>query len=116
MCSAPVEPHLVALKLSSVVCAVLGLVAQSGPILRPRGLQPARLLCAWDSQEHWSGLPCPPPGDLPNPGIKPRYPALHVDSLPSKPLGKPTVVYSNFKYVSFYEICTMSIVYSILLY
>ena len=22
-------------------------------------------------QEHWSGLPCPPPGDLPDPGIKP---------------------------------------------
>ena len=24
-------------------------------------------------KEHWSGLPCPPPGDLPNPGIEPRY-------------------------------------------
>jgi len=24
-------------------------------------------------QEYWSGLPCPPPGDLPNPGIEPRY-------------------------------------------
>ena len=23
-------------------------------------------------QEYWSGLPCPPPGDLPNPGIKPE--------------------------------------------
>ena len=22
-------------------------------------------------QEYWSGLPCPPPGDLPNPGIEP---------------------------------------------
>ena len=27
-------------------------------------------------QEYWSGLPCPPPGNLPNPGIKPRSPAL----------------------------------------
>ena len=26
-------------------------------------------------QEYWSGLPCPPPGDLPNPGIKPTSPA-----------------------------------------
>ena len=34
-------------------------------------------------------MPCPPPGDLPNPGIKPRYPALQVDSLPSEPPGKP---------------------------
>ena len=42
-------------------------------------------------QEYWSGLPCPPPGDLPNPGIKlvsPASPALQVDSLPTEPLGK----------------------------
>ena len=25
-------------------------------------------------QEYWSELPCPPPGDLPNPGIKPMFP------------------------------------------
>ena len=36
-----------------------------------------------------SGLPCPPPGDLPKPGIKPRSPALQVDSLLSEPPGKP---------------------------
>ena len=41
-------------------------------------------------QEHWRGLPCPPPGDLPNPGIEPRSPALQVDSLPSEPPGKPS--------------------------
>ena len=35
----------------------------------------------------WSGLPCPPPGDLPNPGIEPRSPALQADSLPSEPPG-----------------------------
>ena len=40
-------------------------------------------------EEYWSGLPCPPPGDLPNPGIEPRTPALQVDSLPSEPPGKP---------------------------
>ena len=39
--------------------------------------------------EYWSGLPCPPPGDLPNPGIEPRSPALQADSLPSEPPGKP---------------------------
>ena len=38
-------------------------------------------------QEYWSRLPCPPPGDLPNPGIEPRSPALQVDSLPSEPPG-----------------------------
>ena len=39
--------------------------------------------------EYWSGQPFPSPGDLPNPGIKPRSPALKVDSLPAKPQGKP---------------------------
>jgi len=34
-------------------------------------------------------LPCPPPRDLPNPGIKHRSPALQVDSLPYEPPGKP---------------------------
>ena len=31
----------------------------------------------------------PPPGNLPNPGIEPRSPALQVDSLPAEPQGKP---------------------------
>ena len=59
--------------------------------LQPYGLQPTRLLCPWrfSRQKYWSGLPFPSPGDLPNPGIEPRSPALQVDSLPSKPLGKP---------------------------
>ena len=39
-------------------------------------------------QEYWSGLPFPSPGDLPNPGIKPKSPALQTDALPSEPLGK----------------------------
>ena len=40
-------------------------------------------------QEYWSGLPCPPLGDLPNPAIKPSSPALQADSSPAEPLGKP---------------------------
>ena len=58
------------------------------------GLWPIRLLCSWEfsRQEYWSGLPCPPPGDLPNPGIKPKSPALQVDSLPSEPPGKPRML------------------------
>ena len=39
--------------------------------------------------EYWSGQPFPSPGDLPNPGIKPRYPVLQVDSLPAESPGKP---------------------------
>ena len=34
-------------------------------------------------QEYWSELPFPSPGDLPNPGIKPRSPALQADALTS---------------------------------
>ena len=40
-------------------------------------------------QEYSSGLPYPPPVDLPNPGIEPRSPALQVDSLLTEPPGKP---------------------------
>ena len=41
-------------------------------------------------QEYWSGLPCPLPGDLLDPGIKSRSPALQPESLPSEPPGKDT--------------------------
>ena len=43
----------------------------------------------FSSQEYWSGLLCLPPGDLPNPGIELRSPALWADSLLSEPPGKP---------------------------
>ena len=40
-------------------------------------------------QECWSGVPLPSPGDLPEPGIEPRSPALQADALPSEPPEKP---------------------------
>ena len=43
-------------------------------------------------QEYWSGLPFLSPGDLPNPGIEPRSPALQADALPSEQPGKPSKV------------------------
>ena len=57
----------------------------------PHGLLPARLLCPWgfSRQEYWSELSCSPPGDLPNPGIKPRSSSLQADTLLSEPPGKP---------------------------
>jgi len=42
-------------------------------------------------QEYWSGLPFPSPGDLPDPRIKPGFPALQADTLPSEPPGNPRV-------------------------
>ena len=47
-------------------------------------------------QEYWSGLPFLSPGDLPNPGIKPRSPALQADALTSEPPGKPLVNSEGF--------------------
>ena len=49
----------------------------------------APLSMEFPRQEYWSGLPCPTPGGLPDPGIKPRSPELQVDSLLSEPAGKP---------------------------
>ena len=49
----------------------------------------APLSMGFSRQEHWSGLPFPSPGDLPNPGIKPEFPALQADALSSEPPGKP---------------------------
>ena len=40
-------------------------------------------------QKYWSGLPFPSPGDLPDPGIEPRFPTLQADGLLSEPPGKP---------------------------
>ena len=42
-------------------------------------------------QEYWSGWPFPSPRDLPDPGIKPKSPALQTDSLPSEPAEKPCI-------------------------
>ena len=59
--------------------------------LWPQGPYPARLLHPWrfSRQEYWSELPCLPPGDLPNLGIKPGFPALQADSLPAELPRKP---------------------------
>ena len=46
----------------------------------------AALSMEFSRQEYWSGQSFPSPEDLPNPGIKPKSPALHIDSLLSKPI------------------------------
>ena len=65
--------------------------------------------CSWlgssvhgfSRQEYWSGLPFPPPGDLPNPGIEPGSPALQADSLPSDLPGKPIMWKVSIKLIYF---------------
>ena len=80
------------LPASVLTCAVLCLVTQSCPTpCDPTDYSPLGSSVPWgvSRQEYWSRLPCPPLGDLPNPGIKPRSPALQADSLPAEPPGKP---------------------------
>ena len=50
----------------------------------------APLSMGFSRQEYWNGLPFPSPGDLPDPGIELRSPALQADALTSEPPGKPT--------------------------
>ena len=89
--SVPPESHPVG------PCAVLSCLVVSNS-LQLHGLQPARLLCPWgfSRQEYGSGLPCPPAGDLPNPGMEHRYPALQADSLLTAPPGKPRILADGF--------------------
>ena len=78
----------------------LGLCARSGSSsmvpqyslkMRVSFAQSCLTLCdlpmRFSREEYWSGLPCPPPGDFPDPGIEPRSPALQVDSLLFEPPG-----------------------------
>ena len=44
------------------------------------------------SQESWSGLPFPSPGDIPDPGIEPVSPALADGFFTTEPPGKPRVI------------------------
>ena len=55
----------------------------------------APLSMGFSRQEYWSGLPSPPPEDLPNPGIKPVSPAMAGGFLPLAPRGKPKYSYSS---------------------
>ena len=59
----------------------------------------ALLSMEFSRQGYWSELPCPPAGDLPNPGMKPGSPELQADSLPFEPPGKPSEG-QKWKYLS----------------
>ena len=81
----PLEPSVGAVHLVTQSCLTLVTpctAAHQAPLSR-----------GFSRQEYWSGLPCPPPGELPNPGIEPvsLTSNLHwqVGSLPLALLGKP---------------------------
>ena len=56
----------------------------------------APLSMGFSRQEYWSGLPCPPQGDLSEPGIEPVSPALQADSLPLSHWRSPFNVYNRW--------------------
>ena len=60
----------------------------------------APLSMGFSRQEHWSGLPGPPPGDPPDPGIEPTCPvapALQADSFTTEPRKPLFIIYKHFK-------------------
>ena len=75
-----------------LIVGIVVLVAQSCPTLLQ---SPWTVACQdplsmkFSRQEYCSGLPFPSPGDLPDPGIKPRSSVLQAGSLPSELPGKP---------------------------
>ena len=88
-----------------------GLVTKSCPTLVTPWtvVRQAPLSMGFSKQEYWSGLPFPSPGDLPDPGIKPRSPALQADffyqlSYKGSPLGtlKKTsrLFWSNIRFIA----------------
>ena len=59
------------------------------------GARQAPLSMGFSRQEYWSGLPFPPPGDLPDPGFELASPALAGRFLAIEPPGKPHIcIYS----------------------
>ena len=65
---------------------------------------PGPLTTGYSRQEYRSGLPCPPPGDLPDPGIEPtsEAPALQTDSLWLNHWGSPKSSILQYKVKSFF--------------
>ena len=68
--------------LYAVLCSAVSVVSNSEA---PWTVNPqAPLSMGFSRQGYWTGLPCPPPGDLPDPGIKPAspvFPAFQADTL-----------------------------------
>ena len=81
--------------MASLAMLLLLYEQQCGPVdCSPPGFS----VHGFSRQEYWSGWPFPSPGDLPNPGIEPRFPALQADALTSEPPGKPSVFIIHVKY------------------
>ena len=76
----------------------------------------APLSMGFSRQEYWNGLPFLSPGDLPNPGIEPRSPALQTGALPSEPPGNPErfLRLSSIHFILFPLLCCSEVISTIL--
>ena len=88
------DPHFLIQKIRMAVITTM--------CIRAKSLQSCLTLCnrmaplsmGFSRQEYWSGLPGPPPGDLPDPEIEPvslQSPTLAGGYLPLEPSGKPYI-------------------------
>ena len=75
------------------------------------GARQAPLSLGFSRQEYWSGLPRPPPEDLPDPDIKPASPAWQADSLPLSHLGSPCI-YELYTHILHTILCCASCIHS----
>ena len=82
-----------AFRYFTIVCAQLLSCILLSAIPWTRAHQ-APLSKGFPRQEYWSGLPFPSPGDLPNPGIEPTFPALAGEFFTTEPPGKPHFIIS----------------------
>ena len=76
----------------SIMCCVYSVSCVQLSVTTWTVARQAPLSMGFSRQEYWSGLPFPPPGGLPSPGIEPTSPvapALQLEFLPAEPLGKP---------------------------
>ena len=76
------------------VCSVAQLYPALCDFMGYNSVLQAPLSMGSSRQEYWSGLPFPPPGDLPDPGIKPaspRFPTLKGGFFIAEPPGKPSL-------------------------
>ena len=87
---ASLKPNIKKTKIMASCPIVLCLVTQSCPTLcDPVDCSQPGSSIHGNCPGKYTGVPCPPRRDLPNPGIKPKSSSLQVDSLPSEPPGKP---------------------------
>ena len=80
------------------MCVLAQLLQSCLTLCNPMDYIPqAPLSVEFSRHTYWSGLPCPPPGELPDPGIEPKSPVVQVDSLPTEPPRKPRAPIPTFR-------------------